>query len=142
VDEQLDEAVATTLNALLQRHGHSAESLRVLASGTLDPDIPAFCREHGFDVLLTANVRDFGAKLLLYERLLDEGISVVVVRPGKQTLNTDTQVAIVAFHLTEVVRRLAAAQAPILLRETLSEVKERSLAELRAEIRGEGEGLP
>lgn len=93
-------------------------------------------------MLLTANVRDFGAKLQLYEQLLEQGVSVVVIRPGRQTLTPNIQVSIVAMHSTTMFRRAEDAQGPILLRASPSDVKERSLEELRAEIHGEGEGLP
>jgi hypothetical protein len=70
------------------------ESIRTLASGTKDPIIPGLCKRNGFDALVTANVKDFGARLPLYQTLLEKGISVVVVRPGRETLTPEVQVSI------------------------------------------------
>ncbi len=119
----------------------SFESLRTLAPGTKDPVIPEFCREHGFDVIVTANVSDFGARLPLYQTLLENGISVVVVRPGRETLTPEVQLSILAQHSLRIVRRLK-DKPPTLLRVTRSEVKERSLKELLEEILGTHRTLP
>ena len=54
LDEQLDESVADGLNAMAKRHGATFRSIRALAPGTKDPDIPDFCHERGFDALVTA----------------------------------------------------------------------------------------
>jgi len=112
------------------------ESIRGLAPGTKDAAIPGLCREHGFDALVSANVKDFGARLPLYRRLLENGVSVVVVRPGRETLTPEVQVSILSFHSREIGRRLA-DKPPTLLRVTRSDVKERSLDELLNEILGE-----
>ncbi len=117
------------------------ESIRTFASGTRDPGIPALCKEHNFDTLATANVKDFGARLPLYRRLLESRVHVVVVRPGKETLTPEVQVAILMHHSREIARRLT-DKPPTLLRITLSEVKERTLDELLDEILGKDRKLP
>jgi hypothetical protein len=141
LDEQLDDAVAPALNALSRRHGMTFESLRKIGPGTKDSAIPALCGQRGFDALVSANVKDFGARLPLYERLLESDISVVVVRPGHETLTPEVQVSILSLHSREIGRRLS-DKPPTLLRVTRSEVKERSLDELRNEILGEERQLP
>lgn len=117
------------------------ESLRALAPGSKDPVIPDLCKEHGFDVLATANVKDFGARLPLYQRLLESGVSVAVVRPGRETLTPEVQVSILSLHSREIDRRLS-GKPPTLLRITRSEVKERTLDELLDEILGSDRRLP
>lgn len=117
------------------------ESLRTIGPGTKDPAIPALCRQHGHDALVTANVKDFGARLPLYRRLLESDISVVVVRPGRETLTPEVQVSILSLHSREISRRLS-GKPPMLLRVTRSEVKVRSLDELLEEILGENRQLP
>jgi hypothetical protein len=117
------------------------ESIRTFAAGTKDPTIPGLCKERGFETLATANVRDFGARLPLYRRLLENGVHVVVVRPGRETLTPEVQVAILMHHSREIARRLS-GKLPTLLRVTRSEVKERTLDELLDEILGEGRRLP
>jgi hypothetical protein len=47
LDEQLEASVANALNALTYRHGCLYSSIRNIAPGTKDPDIPPLCRDHG-----------------------------------------------------------------------------------------------
>ena len=86
-------------------------------------------------------MKDFGARLPLYERLLGNGVSVVVVRPGRETLTPEVQVGILSLHSREIGRRLT-DRPPTLLRVTRSDVKERTLEELVEEILGEDRRLP
>jgi hypothetical protein len=113
----------------------TVESLRMLLPGTKDPVIPRYCSEHGFDALVTANVTDLGARLALYRTLLENGVSVVVVRPGRETLTPEVQASILIQHSREIERRLR-GKPPTLLRVTRSGVKEWSLEELIREILG------
>jgi hypothetical protein len=86
LDEQLDtpdSVVGMALNAFASRHGCTFVSLQIEAPGLSDPEIPGYCRRNGIAALVSANVKDFGARLVLYEALLRAGISVVVLRPGK-----------------------------------------------------------
>jgi hypothetical protein len=119
----------------------TVDSLRTLAPGTKDRAIPALCRQHGFDTLATANVKDFGARLPLYQSLLENGVSVVVVRPGRETLTPEVQLSILSLHSREIARKLAGSP-PTLIRVTRSDVKERTLDELLDEILGEDRRLP
>ncbi len=86
---------------------------------------------------MTANVRDFGARLALFDALLSNGIHVVVLRPGpKRVLTPEVQVSILALHSLRIVRELQAATEPTLIRVTQTEVRARTLRELREEILG------
>lgn len=137
LDEQLDTAVADALNAFQYRHGCIYRSIRGLASGLKDEDIPEFCKNQGIEALVTANVRDFGAKLGLYQALLDADISVVVVRPsGKQALTPEVQLSILSGQSIVIARRLTKSKGPLLLRVTQGGVVARTLGQLRAEIAG------
>lgn len=113
-----------------------------MAQGAADEDIPRLCREQGIAAIATANVKDFGAKVALYQALLAEGVSVVVLRPSRQqTLTPENQLAILSAHSRTIGRRLQAAQGSILLRVTLGGVVPRTLAELTDEIES-GQRLP
>lgn len=137
LDEQLDAAVADGLNAMAHRHGMVATSIRTFAAGTKDEDIPQLCRSGGYGALISANVRDFGAKLPIYEALLGAGVSVVVLRPGrKQILTPEVQLGVLVQHSSSIGAMLPASGSPKLLRVTQSGVVERSLDELRQEFEG------
>jgi hypothetical protein len=118
------------------------ESIRTVAPGTKDPAIPGLCRSHGCDALVSANVRDFGARLPLYQRLLENDVSLVVLRPGRETLTPEVQLSILSLHSLEIARKLT-DRPPKLIRVTRSEVKERTLDELLEEVLGqERQDLP
>jgi hypothetical protein len=137
LDEQLDAAVADGLNLMTHRHGMRVESMRRVAPGTKDQQIPALCRESGHSALISANVRDFGARKPLYEALLEAGVSVVVLRPGRgQVLTPEVQLGVLSQHSSAIGRMLSAAEAPVLLRVRQSGVVERTLDELRGEFEG------
>jgi len=142
LDEQLDSpgmVVARSLDILGSDHALSFRSLRTESPGLKDPDIPRYCRAQGIDVLISANFHDFGAKLALYEALLAEGVSVVVLRPqGKKSLRVEQQASVLMKHLRVTARFLhEAAPDCILLRVNESSVVRRTLAELRSEIAGD-----
>jgi hypothetical protein len=142
LDEQLDAAVAAGMNAMSHRHGMTVRSIRDIASGSKDEDIPDVCKDGGYEALISANVRDFGAKLPLYEALLAAEVSVVVLRPGRrQTLTPEVQLGVLAQHSSSIGRMLPADGPPKLLRVTQSGVVERTLEELRHEIE-DGVTLP
>jgi hypothetical protein len=60
----------------------------------------------------------------------------VVVRPGRQILTPEVQVSILTLHSMRIVRELRGADQPTLLRVTQTEVRARTLHELRQEILG------
>lgn len=100
LDECLCEQATNAMEALRKPADHFAyiAGHEVAHAGAQDPEIPAICKDLGWDVLLTANVRDFGARKVLYQSLLAEGIHVLVVRPGKQKLDEFLQVSLLARH--------------------------------------------
>jgi hypothetical protein len=144
LDEQLSEAPARALTAFSRALDVDDEYIHIYdlgAGGMDDPDIPALCRDHAVDLLITANVADFGARKALYAALLGAGVSVAVLRPGKHRFNVEAQHAMLAFHRETITRHLEATVIPILLRVTFSSVVPRTLDELIKEIEGGG-GLP
>ena len=92
LDEQLDPTLADVLNVLQSRHGCTFVSLRELAPPkTQDIEIPELCREHGAVALVTADVKDFGAKKVYFQALLEAGVSVITLRPQKRTHSSTGQ---------------------------------------------------
>ena len=83
-----------------------------------------------------ANVRDFGARRVIFEALLASGRSVVVPRPSKRaTLTPQVQVSMLVRHIERISTALKQAQEPILLRITEGGVTEVSLEQLVMESR-------
>lgn len=111
--------------------------------GIADEDIPAFCADHAIDVLITSNVRDFGARKTIYALLLESGIHVVVVRLGKQKPTIEAQMAAVTLGISRLTTLLDEANEPILVRLTASgDCARRGLDELLAEIEGAEQRTP
>jgi hypothetical protein len=134
LDEQLHETAARSLDALGGPQGDAfSYILDHRDTGTPDDEIPALCAEVGATVLVTANVRDFGARKRYYEALLDAGISVVVIRPSKGRFLPGNQVALFATHYARIGKLLADADGALLIRVTHSDAHPRSLADLVAE---------
>lgn len=132
LDEQLSERTARSLTAL-----EDDEFVHILDSheaGTGDPEIPGICRERGVDALITVNVRDFGAKKLLYEALLSQGISVIVLRPGGMKMDVVGQARLILDHFRRIQVTLRDAAGPILVVATPSNARSRRLEDLIAEI--------
>ena len=138
LDEMFDVEAARVLNLLARRYGDEVSYLLDFAPrSTEDLDIPALCDEHGIGVLITVNYKDFGAKKALYQTLLDQGVHVVVLRPGKQVLYTETQVALISGSYRSIRMKLSEVQnleTKLLLRVTQSGVVQRTLEELIAEF--------
>lgn len=136
LDEQLDPALADVLNVLRKRHGCTFISLRHLAPPkTQDIEIPGICREHGAVALATADVKDFGAKRVYFEALLEAGVSVVTLRPQKRIHVLEAQSALLLQWSREVAGALSSATEPLLIRVNNSGVSPRSLQELIEEVR-------
>lgn len=134
LDEQLDPALADVLNVLQHRHGCEFMSLRYLAPPkTQDIEIPDICREHEAMALVTADVKDFGAKRVYFEALLEAGVSVVTLRPQKRTHVLEAQTALLLLWSREVAAALRTAREPTLIRVNNSGVSARSLQELMEE---------
>ncbi len=140
LDEMFASEVANALNVLTYRHNCIYSAIVSLAAGAADEDIPTLCQKRGFAALVTANVRDFGAKLVLYEALLAAGVSVVVVR-SRATLGPETQLSLVSAHSLRIAKALDGGKT-VLLRLTQGGVVERTLEELRKEVAGNTRHLP
>lgn len=131
LDENLWPEAATALNAFEARFDLHFEHINHIAPGARDEDIPEICREQGATALVSANVRDFGARRVIFEALLASGISVIVPRPSKRaTLTPQVQVAMLVRHIERMSASLHHAQEPILLRVTEGGVTEVSLEQL------------
>lgn len=142
LDEHFDPVVADALTALTALDGDSyLQIAQEVGPGTADPDIPPLCKELGIDALITANFKDFGARKFYYEALLEAGVNVVVVRPGKVKFFPNEQLAILSRAQRRVRVLLIGADGPTLIRVTQSDVRERTLDELIKEFE-EGQSLP
>jgi hypothetical protein len=64
------------------------------------------------------------------------GVSVAVLRPGKQRFDSAAQLGMLALHREIIARRLGEADAPVLLRVSHSGVVLRTLDDLIKEIEG------
>ncbi len=136
LDEQLDPTLADVLNVLRSRHGCTFTSLRELAPPkTQDIEIPGLCRQHGAVALVTADVKDFGAKRVYFEALLGAGVSVVTLRPQNRVHVLEAQTALLVAWSREVADALRRADEPVLVRVNNSGTTVRSLQELIEEAR-------
>jgi hypothetical protein len=119
LDEMLDgpgSKVAKALDVFGDDLGCSFQSLVALHPGLQDQAIPELCRGRGIDALVTVNVRDFGARLPLYEAMLAAGVSVVVLRPFKKVrLTPSTQASILIRHLARLASQLREASSTALM---------------------------
>ena len=131
LDENLWPEAATALNAFEARHDLTFVHINSVAPGAHDEDIPAICTEQGAAALVSANVRHFGARRVLFEALLEEGVSVIVPRPSRRVaLTPEVQVAMLFRHLPRISTALRSAQGQVLLKVTESGVTEVSLEQL------------
>lgn len=141
LDEMWNERLAPALSLLSDE-----DQFRHVAAeghgGTLDADIPPLCNDLNTDVLITVNVTDFGARKVLYQALLDAGVTVVVVRPGRGRFDTNQQMSVLTRHLERIRREIARSEAPRLVVVTQSDVRVRTLDDLIAEMSREGKRLP
>ena len=136
LDEQLDPTLADVLNVLRHRHVCNFVSLRDLAPPkTQDIEIPKICSDNGAVALVTADVKDFGAKKVYFEALLEAGVSVVTLRPQRRTHVLESQTALLLEWSREMVAVLRGATQPVLVRVNRSGVSPRSLQELIEEVR-------
>jgi hypothetical protein len=133
LDEQLHPDAAASLDVLARSKGDEfTHILQHTTPGMDDADIPALCHEIGVDALITANVRDFGAKRFYYAQLVENGVHVVVLRPRRIKFTPEQQVSMMSGHLNRIRALLAEAAAPVLVKVTLSSAEPRSLEELLA----------
>ncbi len=130
LDENLSEDAARAMDQLVTGRGAFLHLLAVAAKGTDDIDIPGICRQHDFQVVLTANVKDFGARKVIFEALLKSNIHVLVVRPGKKPLTSFLQVSLISRHFLSYDKMFRTSAAPVLATLTESRVRQVTLTEL------------
>lgn len=128
LDEQLSERTALALDAFDEDSFEHLLASQV--AGADDAAIPEICRSRDVDALITVNVKDFGAKKLLYEALLAAGTSVVVLRPGKSRMDPQGQARLILQHLRRIQSLLREAGEPILIVATPSEARSRTIGNL------------
>lgn len=131
LDENLSPVVGPVMNILGAANGDSFLHIRndLNMGGTDDKDIPSLCRENGCDALITINHKDFGAKKLLYQSLVQNGVTVVVVRPGRMRMSPDNQVSLISGKYS-AIRRAIQSAPHLLIRVTPTDVVSRTLDEL------------
>lgn len=142
LDEQLDEVVAASMMPIGAKF--EDEFIHILAvreQGTPDDEIPGVCHHEGAQCLVTANVRDFGARKFYYQALLAEDLHVAVLRPGKGKFYEEEQLALLSRSYRRIRSITREATAPQLLACTPSGVRPRSIDELIEEF-DRGRRLP
>jgi hypothetical protein len=135
LDEQLDQVVAASMAPIASKSDD--EFLHILAvarPGTPDDEIPRLCREQDVDCLVTANVRDFGARKFYYQALLAEDLHVAVLRPGKVKFYEEEQLSLLSRSYRAIRSVVVSAENPQLMACTPSGVRSRSINELVEEF--------
>ncbi len=137
LDENVSQSIAPALQALGEPDEFYSHVLEEAGRPKLtDDEVVELCRTGNFDVLITINVRDFGARLHYYASLRDRGIHVVVVRTGKEQPDLHQQMAMVCGQFDAVRRILSRAAGPALVKVTRTSAHERTLDELINEQTG------
>ena len=135
LDENLWPELATALNAFEQRYHLTFLHINDIAPGAQDEDIPDICREQGAAALVSANVRDFGARRVIFEALLEAGVSVIVPRPSKRaTLTPEVQMSMLIRHIQRIATALRNTRGTLLLKLTEGGVTQINLEQLSREI--------
>lgn len=100
---------------------------------TPDEEVARICRREGASALLTANYKDFAAKLVYYQALLRAGVSAIVLRqpnPRMEDPDIDYQLALVEPHLQKIVKQLENTNEPLLFIINKSGLRVRRLQDL------------
>ena len=121
------------LNALSSQYGCRFVPLPPVHYGAPDDEVARICRREGAVALLTANVTDFGAKLVYYQALVDAGVSVIVPRqpnPETDMPEVDYQVALLEPHLEAIMRRLERTHEALLFSVNKGGIRPRRLQDL------------
>ena len=106
-----------------------------IAPGAQDEDIPDICRGQEANALVSANVRDFGARRVIFEALLEAGVSVIVPRPSRRaTLTPNVQMAMLIRHIPSIASALRDNQGPVVLKVIEGGVTEITLEQLSREV--------
>lgn len=142
LDEQLDEVVAESMTPIGTKFGDEfTHILAIRDQGTPDQEIPVLCRNEGAECLISANVRDFGARKFYYQALLTEGLHVVVLRPGKGKFYEEEQLSLLSRSYRRIRSITGTATEPRMLACTPSNVRDRSIEDLIEEF-DRGRRLP
>jgi hypothetical protein len=135
LDENLWPELATALNAFEQRYQLTFVHISDIAPGAPDEDIPRICREQGATALVSANVRDFGARRVIFEALLEAGVSVIVPRPSKRSpLTPNVQMSMIIRHIPRFASALRSNRGHLLLKLTEGGITEITLEQLSREV--------
>jgi hypothetical protein len=136
LDEQLSDLTARTMGVL--GHPDVFEFINNIGGqGTQDPDIPELCRSGSFDVLISVNVKDFGARRHIYEALVAAGVHVLVMRTKGQPPTNYWQVSVLARHFQRYRKIFTGAESATLAVLNEGGVREVTLDELIADIEAE-----
>lgn len=127
--------LTTRLGELGSQYGCSFVALPIAHRGIATPDdeVARICCQEGAAALLTANYKDFAAKLVYYQALLSAGVSAIVLRqpnPRMDDLDIDYQLALVEPHVQGIVRQLERTSEPLLFITNKSGLRIRRLQDL------------
>jgi PIN like domain len=126
LDESLAQATAAALRDRAAVGDRFVHLLDIAPPGSADEEVVAICRRGGHDVLVTVGSSDHDARSRLHAALLERGLHVLAVRPGRAPFDVARQIDLLAAHQATAGRRYAAASAPTLLHLTPSGVAERA----------------
>ena len=123
------------LDELGAQYGCSFVALPIAHRGLATPDdeVARICQREGAAALLTANYKDFAAKVVYYQALLSAGVSAIVLRQPNPRMNhpdIDYQLALVEPHLQRIVTRLQRTNEPLLFIINKGGLRIRRLQEL------------
>jgi hypothetical protein len=134
LDENVSELIAPAMQALADAGEHFAHVIDVAGRASLtDDEVVELCHEKHFDVLITINVKDFGAKAHYYTALEQRGIHVIVARPMKAQPDVGQQMGLICSQFGAVRKLLSDSEGPALVKVTRSTVVRRTLIDLLAE---------
>lgn len=141
LDEQLSHVLAQGLSALGDRFTHIYD---LAEGGASDDEVVRLCRDNDCQVLVSLNVRDFGARRYYYGALLDEGIHVVVGRWTQKGSQPDNgkQLSLFAMHYQALKKKLLSVEGPTLIMVTQSSIRVQDLSDLVERIESERPALP
>lgn len=125
--------LTSRLNTIGSPYGCSFVPLPSVHYSAPDDEVARICRRQGASALLTANYKDFGAKLVYYQALVDAGVSVIVLRqpnPETETPDVDYQVSLIEPRLRGIVRQLDGTTEALLFSVNKSGARPRRLQEL------------
>lgn len=125
------------LNALSSQYGCRFVPLPPVHYGADDTEVARICKQQGAAALLTTNYKDFGAKLVYFQALVEAGVSVIFPRQPNQRQeipDVDYQLALIGPHLEGIIRRLQNVDEALLFTVNKSGVRRRPLQELIDEL--------